>query len=54
MRIAPDNWEALLELGKTCVTLGDTAQGKQYLQTLVSKNPAVPGKAEAEKILTGL
>jgi TolA-binding protein len=54
LKTAPDNWDALFELGKACVSLGNTAEAKKYLQDLVKRNAAFAGKAEAERILAGL
>jgi len=54
LRLAPDNWDAMYELGMTCVTLGQNADAKRYLQDLVSRNPNYSGKAEAERILRNL
>jgi tetratricopeptide (TPR) repeat protein len=54
LRLTPDNWDAMYELGMTCITLGQNADAKRYLQDLVSRNPNYSGKAEAEKILRSL
>ncbi|MCL2478998.1 MAG: tetratricopeptide repeat protein, partial [Treponema sp.] len=52
--LAPSNWDAVFELGKTYVSLGDSAQAKRTLQDLLNRNPSYSGRAEAEKILSGL
>jgi Flp pilus assembly protein TadD len=54
LRITPDNWEAILELGKTCASLGEADVAKGYLRDLLARNPSYPGNAEAERILAGL
>ena len=52
--IAPRNWDALFELGKTYASLGDTINAKQRLEELIRQNPSYAERAEAERILTGL
>jgi tetratricopeptide (TPR) repeat protein len=54
LRLAPENWDALFELGKICVSLGQSNEAKKYLQDLLSRNAAYTGKADAERILAGL
>nr|AGS53905.1 TPR domain protein [uncultured bacterium contig00078] len=54
LRLAPDNWDAMLELGKTCVMLGQNNEAKRYLQDLINRNPNYSNKAEAESILRSL
>ncbi|MCL2128617.1 MAG: tetratricopeptide repeat protein, partial [Treponema sp.] len=54
LRLSPDNWEALFELGKTCVSLGMPEEAKKYLSDLLFRGGAFSGKAEAERILAGL
>jgi Flp pilus assembly protein TadD len=54
LRLAPDNWDAMYELGMTCVSLGKTNDAKRYLQDLINRNPNYSGKAEAERILRTL
>jgi Flp pilus assembly protein TadD len=51
---SPNNYDALFELGKACASLGDSDSAKKYLASLLEKSPMYSGKAEAEKILTGL
>jgi FimV-like protein len=54
LRLDTANWDARLELGKTYVSLGDRDSAKRSLQELISRNPDYTGKAEAERILSGL
>jgi Flp pilus assembly protein TadD len=54
LRLAPDNWDAMFELGMTCVTLGQNNDARRYLQDLINRNPNYTGKAEAERILRSL
>ncbi|MDR2471786.1 MAG: tetratricopeptide repeat protein [Treponema sp.] len=53
-RLAPNNDDALFELGKTCAGMGDADSARRYLAALLEKNPGHSGKAEAEKILASL
>jgi tetratricopeptide (TPR) repeat protein len=54
LRVEPGNWDALFELGKTYASLGDSDSAKRSLEDLLKRNPAWPGRAEAERILAGL
>jgi len=54
LRLAPDNWDAMYELGMTCVKLGLSSEAKQYLQDLISRNPNYSGRSEVESILRSL
>jgi len=54
LRLAPENWDAMFELGKTCFTLGRNNDARRYLQDLISRNPNYSGKSEAENILGSL
>ena len=54
LRVEANNWDALFELGKTCTGLGNTDEAKKNLEDLLKRNPSYPGRAEAERILTGL
>jgi Flp pilus assembly protein TadD len=54
LRLAPDNWDAMFELGMTCVTLGKSNDAKRYFTDLINRNPNYSGRAEAERILTTL
>jgi tetratricopeptide (TPR) repeat protein len=54
LRLAPENWDALFELGKTCVSLGRPDEAKKYLRDLLKRNTAYAGRADAERILAGL
>jgi len=54
LRLAPDNWDAMYELGMTCITLGHNTDARRYLQDLISRNPNYSGRMEAERILRSL
>jgi tetratricopeptide (TPR) repeat protein len=54
IKAAPNNYDALFELGKACAGMGDLESAKQYLASLLEKNPGYSGRAEAEKILMSL
>ncbi|MDR1211749.1 MAG: tetratricopeptide repeat protein, partial [Spirochaetaceae bacterium] len=54
LRTDNDNWDAIMELGKTCASLQDGEQAKRYLQDLLNRNPGYPRREEAERILGGL
>ncbi|GHV81262.1 hypothetical protein AGMMS49944_30530 [Spirochaetia bacterium] len=54
LKLDAANWDARLELGKTYVSLGERDSAKRSLEELVSRNPNYTGKAEAERILSGL
>jgi tetratricopeptide (TPR) repeat protein len=54
LHLSPDNWDAIYQLGMTCVTLGKNDDARRCLQDLITRNPHYPAKAEAEKILKSL
>lgn len=54
LRLNRDSWDALFELGKTCVSLGMRDDARKYLVDLLQRNPSYSGRAEAERILGGL
>jgi len=54
LKLEPNNWDGLFELGKTYASLGDSANAKQRLSDLIKRNPSYERRAEAEKILAGL
>jgi cytochrome c-type biogenesis protein CcmH/NrfG len=51
---APANWDALFELGKIHVSLGETAQAKQAFEDIIRRNPNYQARAEVERFLSGL
>jgi len=54
VRAAPQNWDAIFELGKTHASLGENREAKQVLEDLVKRNPNYSGRKEAERILAGI
>jgi Tfp pilus assembly protein PilF len=54
LRYAPNNWDALFELGKTCVSMGKPDDAKKYMSDLLQRNASYSGRAEVERILAGL
>jgi len=54
LRLASNNWDAMFELSKTYVALGQFNDAKRYLQDLINRNPAYTERVEAERILRGL
>jgi FimV-like protein len=54
LKLDTSNWDARLELGKTYISLEDSDSAKRSLQELIRGNPNYTGRAEAERILSGL
>ena len=54
LKLAPATWDAMFELGKVYVSLGDAASAKKTLTDLLAKKPDFRSRAEAETILAGL
>jgi len=54
LRLNPDNWDAMYELGKTYVSMGRPDEAKKYLRELVQRNSSYSARADAERILAGL
>ena len=54
IRLSPTNWDAMFQLGKTYVSLGDSAQARRTLQDLIARNPSYSSRAEVERILAEL
>jgi thioredoxin-like negative regulator of GroEL len=53
LRLDPDNWDAMLELGMTFVSLGRPDDARRYLGDLLRRNSGHSGSGEAERILAG-
>jgi tetratricopeptide (TPR) repeat protein len=54
LRLTPENWDAIFELGKIYVSLGMPDEAKRQLTDLLFRNTAFHAKADAERILAGL
>jgi tetratricopeptide (TPR) repeat protein len=54
LRLTPENWDAMYELGKICVSLGMPDEAKKYLTDLLVRNTTFHARADAERILAGL
>jgi len=54
LRLNPDNWDAIYQLGITCVSMGKPDEAKKYLGDLLRRNSSYSARADAERILAGL
>ncbi|HPG87081.1 MAG TPA: tetratricopeptide repeat protein, partial [Spirochaetales bacterium] len=54
LKLAPATWEAMYELGKAYLSLGDQASAKKTLSELLAKKPDFRARVEVETILSGL
>jgi Flp pilus assembly protein TadD len=54
LRLTPENWDAIFELGKIYVSLGMPDEARRQLTDLLFRNTAFHAKADAERILAGL
>jgi tetratricopeptide (TPR) repeat protein len=54
LRLDPDNWDAIFEMGKTCISLGMKEDARKYLEDILKRNPNYRNKSEVERLLSGL
>ncbi|HQG40772.1 MAG TPA: tetratricopeptide repeat protein, partial [Spirochaetales bacterium] len=54
IKLNPSSWDAMYELGKLYITMGDKENAKKVLTELLAKNPDYAKKSEVQSILSSL
>ncbi len=48
----PEAWDAMYELAKVCIKLGETDDAEVYLETLLERNPGYKSEEVAQLLMT--